>query len=252
LLTDTGFLKEASKQKYNDGTTALVVALGGSEWGASEWLVVANAGDSRCVLAIVRNASADGQYIVNALPLSKDHRPDDPQERQRVQRKGGVVVTKYGSGVARVMGVLAVSRALGDVTLKPYITSEPDIVTVRRNPDHWFLIMATDGLWDVFTNSEAIDFVLARMLLGVPDCGAQALANEAFMRGSVDNISVLVIDLRTEARDVGRDVSSELQIHKGHSAAEGAEREGRGSDVAMRGVACSGAGSAAAVAAVEV
>ncbi len=165
---------------------------------------------------------------------------------------------KYGSGVARVMGVLAVSRALGDVTLKPYITSEPDIVTVRRNADQWFLVMATDGLWDVFTNGEAIDFVLARMLRGVPDCGAQALANEAFKRGSVDNISVLVIDLRTEARDVSRHVSCEPQIHTGQSAAVGAEREGGGRrggggrDVAVRGVACREAGSAAAVAAVGV
>lgn len=47
------------------------------------------------------------------------------QEMLHVQSRGGVVLNRCGSGVARVMGVLAVSRALGDVTLKPYITSEP-------------------------------------------------------------------------------------------------------------------------------
>ena len=47
------------------------------------------------------------------------------QEMLHVQSRGGVVLNRCGSGVARVMGVLAVSRALGNVTLKPYITSEP-------------------------------------------------------------------------------------------------------------------------------
>jgi len=50
--------------------------------------------------------------------------------------------------------------------------------------------------WDVFSNSEVIDFVLTRMLQGSADCGAKALVEEAFRRGSVDNISVLVLDLR--------------------------------------------------------
>lgn len=56
--------------------------------------------------------------------------------------------------------------------------------------------MATDGLWDVFSNTEVIDFVLTRMLHGSDDFGAKALVDEAFRRGSVDNISVLVLDLR--------------------------------------------------------
>lgn len=56
--------------------------------------------------------------------------------------------------------------------------------------------MATDGLWDVFSNSEVIDFVLTRMLHGSDDLGAKALVDEAFRRGSVDNVSVLILDLR--------------------------------------------------------
>ena len=45
---------------------------------------------------------------------------------------------------------------------------------MRRAEEHWCLILASDGLWDVFTNAEAIDFVIARMLQGDPDFGAQA------------------------------------------------------------------------------
>lgn len=64
LLTDKRFLEVAGKHSYPDGTTALVVALGrdgdgagGEEDGSGDWVVVANAGDSRCVLGIVRQVS---------------------------------------------------------------------------------------------------------------------------------------------------------------------------------------------------
>ena len=57
---------------------------------------------------------ATGQMDVHAVPLTRDHRADDPEEMQRIQRMGGHVVNRYASGaggVARVLGVLAVSRS---------------------------------------------------------------------------------------------------------------------------------------------
>ena len=64
--------------------------------------------------------------VSSLLPLSPSSLP------LFLQSKGGVVLQRYGSGIARVMGVLAVSRALGDLSLKPYITCEPDVVALRR------------------------------------------------------------------------------------------------------------------------
>ena len=72
------------------------------------------------------------------MPLSKDHRADDEVEKERVRTMGGLVMQRYGTGCARVMGVLAVTRALGDASLKAYVTAEPDVVVVRRAEEHWF------------------------------------------------------------------------------------------------------------------
>lgn len=57
------------------------------------------------------------------------------------------------------------------------------------------MIMATDGLWDVFTNAEAVRFVHNHIT--EVDFGAKSLANEAFTRGSLDNISVIIVNFRT-------------------------------------------------------
>ncbi|KAG1658698.1 hypothetical protein FOA52_013638 [Chlamydomonas sp. UWO 241] len=53
------------------------------------------------------------------------------------------------------MGVLAMSRAIGDTGLRPYVIPEPEITVVTRSPDDEFLLLASDGLWDVFSNADA-------------------------------------------------------------------------------------------------
>jgi serine/threonine protein phosphatase PrpC len=44
----------------------------------------------------------------------------------------------------------------GDAQLKPYVTADPEIRVVDRAEETWFLIIATDGLWDVISNKEAV------------------------------------------------------------------------------------------------
>lgn len=51
-------------------------------------------------------------------------------------------------GVWRIQGSLAVSRGIGDGHLKKWVIAEPDTKIVRIKPDHEFLILASDGLWD--------------------------------------------------------------------------------------------------------
>eukprot|EP00475_Leptophrys_vorax_P035618 TRINITY_DN5891_c0_g1_i2.p1 TRINITY_DN5891_c0_g1~~TRINITY_DN5891_c0_g1_i2.p1 ORF type:complete len:464 (-),score=121.07 TRINITY_DN5891_c0_g1_i2:53-1444(-) len=108
-------------------------------------LYCANAGDSRAVLC--RNGEA--------VRLSKDHKPQDEEETKRIQAEGGFV-----GNHGRVNGVLAVSRALGDHMLKPYVSCDPHITTTRLKTSDLFMIVACDGLWDVCTDQEAVDLVL--------------------------------------------------------------------------------------------
>ena len=117
----------------DDGCTAVTALVQGSR------LIVANVGDSRAILC----------RAGRAIQLSIDHKPNAKEERQRVERAGGVVVW---AGTWRVGGVLAVSRAFGDKPLKRYVSGTPDVRDERLTPEDEFLILASDGLWDVCMN----------------------------------------------------------------------------------------------------
>ncbi|KAL6848909.1 hypothetical protein ACP4OV_021492 [Aristida adscensionis] len=171
------------------GSTAVVAVVGRRR------IVVANCGDSRAVL------SRGGV----AVPLSTDHKPDRPDELERVESAGGRVINWNGY---RVLGVLATSRSIGDYYLKPYVSAEPEVTVVDRTDQDEFLILASDGLWDVVSNEVACK--IARNCLNgraasmFPESvsgrtaadAAALLAELAIARGSKDNISVVVVELR--------------------------------------------------------
>ncbi|KAK5834650.1 hypothetical protein PVK06_010326 [Gossypium arboreum] len=183
--------EEVNKGRMADemvGSTAVVAVVGKGK------VVVANCGDSRAVL------SRGGV----AMPLSFDHKPDRPDELERVEAAGGRVINWNGY---RVLGVLATSRSIGDQYLKPFVICNPE-VTVREvtNGDE-FLILASDGLWDVVSNEVACR-VVRRCLNGqirskTADVlnqngaseAAAVLVELAMSRGSKDNISVIVVEL---------------------------------------------------------
>ena len=54
-----------------------------------------------------------------------------------------------------------------------------------------FIILASDGLWDTFSNEESVAFIKEH--LNEPDFGAKSITMQSYMRGSVDNVTVLVI-----------------------------------------------------------
>ena len=68
-----------------------------------------------------------------------------------------------------------------------------------RRPN--FLVLASDGLWDTFSNEEAVAFV--REHLNEPQFGAKALALQSYYRGSVDNITVLIIVFKNGVYRIG-------------------------------------------------
>ncbi|KAL2477474.1 putative protein phosphatase 2C 10 [Forsythia ovata] len=140
-------------------------------------LWIANVGDSRAVL------SRMGQ----AIQMSVDHEPNT--ERGSIENKGGFVSNMPGD-VARVNGQLAVSRAFGDKNLKSHLRSDPDISNAQIDGDTELLILASDGLWKVMSNQEAID--IAKNIKD-PQKAAKQLAMEALNRESKDDISCIVI-----------------------------------------------------------
>ncbi|CAH0700756.1 unnamed protein product [Spodoptera exigua] len=186
LLTDEvlaadRLLVEAAKRSMNvAGTTALLAVMEGNH------LIVANVGDSRGVMCDSRG---------NAIPVSFDHKPQQVREQKRIEAAGGYIAF---NGVWRVAGILATSRAMGDYPLKDkkFVIADPDILTFNLD-DHkpMFLVLASDGLWDTFSNEEAVKFIKER--LDEPDYGAKSLTLQAYYRGSVDNITVLVINFLT-------------------------------------------------------
>ena len=91
-------------------------------------------------------------------------------------------------------GILATSRALGDYPLKEkqFVIAEPDILTFDlKDVQPKFLILATDGLWDCFSNEEAVDYIKDR--LDEPHFGAKSIILQAYYKGSLDNITVIVV-----------------------------------------------------------
>ncbi|XP_076884988.1 protein phosphatase 2C 16-like [Bidens hawaiensis] len=181
------------------GSTAVVALI------CSSHIVVANCGDSRAVLYRGREAIA----------LSNDHKPNREDEYARIEAAGGKVIQWQGH---RVFGVLAMSRSIGDRYLKPSIIPEPEVTFTARAREDECLILASDGLWDVMSNEEACDVARKRILIwhkknignvverevnGV-DPAAQAAADYltmlALQKGSNDNISVIVVDLKPQRR----------------------------------------------------
>jgi protein phosphatase 1L len=169
--TDQEYLKAENNQHRDAGSTASTAVLVGDK------LLVANVGDSRAVICINGEARA----------LSNDHKPNRTDERQRIEDAGGVVMW---SGTWRVGGVLAVSRAFGDRLLKKYVVAEPEIEELDITSSVEFLLLASDGLWDVVTNQDAVT-----MVKNISDAeeAAKRLTDEAFKKGSADNITCVVI-----------------------------------------------------------
>ncbi|KAL8822027.1 MAG: hypothetical protein Q9223_000018 [Gallowayella weberi] len=139
---------------------------------------VACTGDSRAVLG---RRNSNGTW--SAKPLSEDQTGGTPSEmaRLRAEHPGEPNVIAHG----RILGGLEPSRAFGDARYKwardiqemvnknwfgrsplallktpPYVTAEPVITTTKVMPDKGdFVVLATDGLWEMLTNEEVVGLV---------------------------------------------------------------------------------------------
>jgi len=192
--TDEEFLKQASKSKpsWKDGTTAVVVL------ALQNILYIANLGDSKAILC--RYNKQSGKHV--CIPLSMDHSPTDYKERMRIQKAGGSVRD------GRVMGVIEVSRSIGDGQYKALgICSVPDIKRCQLTDDDTFILLACDGLWKVFTSEEVVDIVLNSKKDNKKEKGSEIcyetacnkLVNEAIRKYSGDNVTVVIASIKKQS-----------------------------------------------------
>ena len=225
-------------------------------------LISANVGDSRAVLS----------HCGKAIDLTRDHKPNDPMERKRIEKLGGKVVwcgpvhpqtgkpldgsivetsnttirtpattnndanqrnkinansnfmkkrkasvststttmKRSITGIYRINGNLALSRAIGDRSEQPLVSSEVEINQFNiNNQSDEFIILASDGLWDVMSSQEAVDYC-HRKIIGeqtkikngkrthvdiksIKQTMAKYIVKEALRRGSMDNITVVIV-----------------------------------------------------------
>ncbi|CAM9678279.1 unnamed protein product [Ectocarpus sp. 4 AP-2014] len=171
-LTDC-LCKEASV--LTSGATAVTCLL--REQDGKVTIHAANIGDSRAVLA--RGGKAER--------LTYDHKAEDAAEQERVNAAGGFVLRN------RVLGILAVSRSFGNQGMKDLVTAVPHVSETSVCPDCTFLILACDGVWDVFTDNDAVSFVTQAMETMAEADVAGALLRESLARGSTDNITVVIV-----------------------------------------------------------
>ncbi|KAG5947562.1 hypothetical protein E4U53_006410 [Claviceps sorghi] len=144
-------------------------------------LYTANVGDARIILC--RGGKA--------LRLSYDHKGSDENEGKRIANAGGLILNN------RVNGVLAVTRALGDVYVKDLVTGHPYTTeTVIQYDLDEFIIIACDGLWDVCSDQDAVDLVRD---VHDPISASKQLVDYALSRSSTDNLSCMIVRLLNEA-----------------------------------------------------
>lgn len=187
LDLDVAMLNDDSLKEQVAGSTAITVLIKDNQ------IYCANAGDSRAI------GCKNGSLVV----LSSDHKPNNPEEMERIYNAGGSVEFN------RVNGNLALSRALGDFLFKrnqslppeqQIVTALPDVTINDLSEDWNFLVLACDGIWDVLQNKKVIDLVIEQIAEGkYPEDICEELLNLCLAPVSTmgglggDNMSIILV-----------------------------------------------------------
>ena len=160
---------------FEIGSTAVIIYIAKEK--NYKYLYCANIGDSRAILI---NSNEWKR-------LSYDDRTSDKNEYDRIIKEGGIVID------GRVNGQLMLTRAFGDWELKQYgVSSEPHVTKVEINNDDLFVVMASDGVWDVMEDSEV--YKMSLLATNSKELCNNIMKNTIEKR-SMDNISCFVIQL---------------------------------------------------------
>lgn len=197
------------------GTTAIIVIL------TPNHIICANLGDSRAIL------QRDEGNLQVTISLSTDHKPSNEAEKSRILKAGGVILS------GKVEARLAVSRGLGDFDFKhkpsvltaaailddsesstpcvDYVKPEnqmispvPEFTTLPRdNTKDKFLIVASDGIWDVLSNEKCSQLMLTIFSEGEESdaLACEELLDQCYAKGSLDNMTAIL--LRFASQQIG-------------------------------------------------
>lgn len=174
-------IKNSSGKGYTNGSTCLLNIM--YKYEDAIHMNIVNLGDSR--LAIVyKNGTS--------IAVSKDHKPDATTEKERIEKMGGDIY-KDSESVFRI-GDLSLSRAFGDGDNSPYISQKPDVYYKKITTQTKYIVMACDGLWDIFDSNQ-----IGKVLFKIASTGSENLAvdlaNLAIKKGSTDNVSIIIIEI---------------------------------------------------------
>ncbi len=153
---------EKATYAQQSGTTCVGVQIHGNK------LTIANAGDSR--LVVIRPNGKTASVVFSTI----DHKPSNQQELSRIKAakgvtNGGYIINKNGNG-------LAVTRTLGDVEFHQddLVIAAPELFEFTlQDGDSVFL--ASDGYWDVFSNSETALNASLQLKETAAHCGSKQL-----------------------------------------------------------------------------
>ncbi|GMF19824.1 unnamed protein product [Phytophthora fragariaefolia] len=133
-------LKRENSGHCEGGSTAVTLLIRGNK------AILCNTGDCRAIMVAKRDK------VAQVMQLTTDHKASNDQEKQRIEEHGGMVL--YVKGVARVNGRLAVARAFGDAELSQLVIADPEVTVHELHPEDEYIVMASDGLWDVLSNEQ--------------------------------------------------------------------------------------------------
>lgn len=161
-------------------------------------LLLANLGDSRA-LVLRKLADAEGHEL---MAETSDHKPDAPEEKQRILAAGGTVEYPGKVPMPRVDGLLGCSRSLGDNSFKEDAALPPERQKVSTVPDiNEFacsggdaVVLACDGVFDVLSSRKVCSIVSQALSKdGKPAAAASAVVRAALSHPmQQDNVTCVV------------------------------------------------------------
>lgn len=197
-LAEKTFFTSQFKVNYdNSGSCALSCVIHAGN------LYLANVGDSRALLGC-RNRKCVYQ-------LTTDHKPSNLREKNRIEKAGGKVIAGNGTGVSRIFpGKLSVTRAFGDFTAKikslggnsEVLVAKPEIFIYPICAEYEYVLLASDGVFDVLENEEVNEIVW--QVLDGPEKdmhekagnACKVVINLALKKSSSDNVTCIIVVLK--------------------------------------------------------
>ena len=176
-------------------------------------LICSNVGDSRAILVKKKMSLNNNDSEYEFIELSHDHKPENKEERERIEKLGGEVAQEYLIGKEEPTGPfrvwckgydypgIAISRSLGDKIAELIgVISEPDILNFDLDDNCKYIIMGSDGLFDYLTNNDFLNIANPFLINNNPEKACHEIVEKASKlfqekEGRIDDITINIIIL---------------------------------------------------------